>query len=59
MYKYEHKWVVNNYVLMLILRFYEETGFPGVIGAVDCTHVRIKKPQKSVENCYLNRKGLV
>ncbi|KAI8119256.1 putative nuclease HARBI1 [Lucilia cuprina] len=38
-------------------KFYEETGFPGVIGPIDCTHVRIKKPKPGVESCYLNRKG--
>ncbi|XP_055917651.1 putative nuclease HARBI1 [Eupeodes corollae] len=38
-------------------RFFNETGFPGVIGAVDCTHVRIQKPNIEIEACYLNRKG--
>ncbi|KAI8121770.1 putative nuclease HARBI1 [Lucilia cuprina] len=38
-------------------KFYEETRFPGVIGAVDCTHVQIKRPKSDVESCYLNRKG--
>ncbi|KAI8120492.1 putative nuclease HARBI1 [Lucilia cuprina] len=40
-----------------LYRFYEQTEFPGVIGAIDCTHVRIKKPKPEVESCYLNRKG--
>ncbi|XP_055843196.1 putative nuclease HARBI1 [Episyrphus balteatus] len=38
-------------------RFFEATGFPGVIGAIDCTHVKIQKPNMEVEACYLNRKG--
>ncbi|XP_055910032.1 putative nuclease HARBI1 [Eupeodes corollae] len=42
----------SNYVL-----FFNENGFPGVIGAVDCTHVRIQKPNIEIEACYLNRKG--
>ncbi|XP_037933030.1 putative nuclease HARBI1 [Teleopsis dalmanni] len=38
-------------------RFFNATGFPGVIGAVDCTHIKIKKPHIEVEHCYRNRKG--
>ncbi|XP_067614157.1 putative nuclease HARBI1 [Eurosta solidaginis] len=38
--------------------FYSATGFPGCIGAIDCTHVKIKKPAADIENCYINRKGL-
>lgn len=31
--------------LMLIRRqFYESAGFPGVVGAVDCTHMKIQSP---------------
>lgn len=41
----------------MYFRFYEETGFPGVIGAIDCTHIRIKRPKREVESCYYNRKG--
>lgn len=38
-------------------RFFSCTGFPGSIGAIDCTHVKIKKPSMDVECCYINRKG--
>ncbi|XP_054091360.1 putative nuclease HARBI1 [Zeugodacus cucurbitae] len=37
--------------------FFSSTGFPGCIGAIDCTHVKIKKPAADVECCYINRKG--
>ncbi|XP_050337948.1 putative nuclease HARBI1 [Bactrocera neohumeralis] len=37
--------------------FFSSTGFPGSIGAIDCTHVKIKKPAADVECCYINRKG--
>ncbi|XP_062535365.1 putative nuclease HARBI1 isoform X2 [Armigeres subalbatus] len=37
--------------------FYEKTGFPGVIGCVDGTHVRIFKPVSEVQHLYYNRKG--
>lgn len=37
-------------------RFMEARGFPGVIGAVDCTHVEILKPNIEEHN-YINRKG--
>lgn len=37
--------------------FYEKTGFPGVIGCVDGTHVKIIKPKSDVQHLYYNRKG--
>ena len=36
--------------------FYEKGGFPGVVGCIDGTHVRIQAPYKN-ENDYVNRKG--
>lgn len=39
------------------LGFYEKTGFPGVIGCVDGTHVRIFPPPADVQHLYYNRKG--
>lgn len=42
-------------------KFYQLSRFPTVIGAIDCTHVRIKCPAKTVgqemAGHYLNRKG--
>ncbi|XP_060858749.1 putative nuclease HARBI1 [Metopolophium dirhodum] len=45
--------------------FYRETGFPGVIGCIDCTHVAIVPPSNNLnlnenenpEYIYVNRKG--
>eukprot|EP00102_Acyrthosiphon_pisum_P021062 XP_016658272.1 PREDICTED: putative nuclease HARBI1 [Acyrthosiphon pisum] len=45
--------------------FYRETGFPGVIGVIDCTHVSIVPPSSNLnlnenqnpEHIYVNRKG--
>lgn len=37
-------------------RFMEMTGFPGALGAIDCTHVAILAPEEEEHN-YLNRKG--
>lgn len=37
-------------------RFMEKTRFPGVLGAIDCTHVPILAPREEEHN-YLNRKG--
>ena len=31
-------------------------GFPGVIGAIDCTHLRLIAPTNNPED-YINRKG--
>lgn len=36
--------------------FMQKTQFPGVIGAIDCTHIAIIKPNVEEHN-YLNRKG--
>ena len=36
--------------------FYDNGGFPGVIGCLDGTHVRIQAPTAN-ENDYVNRKG--
>ncbi|XP_067633779.1 putative nuclease HARBI1 isoform X2 [Eurosta solidaginis] len=37
--------------------FFEKTGFPGVIGCVDGTHIKILAPRKQYQHLYYNRKG--
>ncbi|KAG2460317.1 ANR26 protein, partial [Polypterus senegalus] len=37
--------------------FSENISFPNVIGAIDCTHVRIKAPAGPTEPDYINRKS--
>ena len=37
------------------LEFYQMSGFPGVIGVVDGTHVRIQRPSEEEERAYINR----
>ena len=37
--------------------FYQISQFPGVIGAIDCTHVRLLSPSGGNEYAYVNRKG--
>ncbi|KAJ8913907.1 hypothetical protein NQ315_005704 [Exocentrus adspersus] len=43
------------------LRFYDKYGLPGVIGAIDCTHVAIFPPSQNdevyPEHIYVNRKN--
>lgn len=39
------------------MSFYSKTRFPGVIGCIDGTHVRIVAPAKEMQHLYLNRKG--
>ena len=36
--------------------FYDLTGIPGVVGALDCTHVKVNVGRER-EGCFLNRKG--
>jgi hypothetical protein len=37
--------------------FYDIVHFPGVEGAIDCTHVRIQAPPLDYEYAFVNRKG--
>ncbi|XP_017486348.1 PREDICTED: putative nuclease HARBI1 isoform X1 [Rhagoletis zephyria] len=39
------------------IAFYSKSGFPGVVGCIDGTHVRIISPKKEMQHLYLNRKG--
>jgi len=38
-------------------QFYSTSGIPGIIGAVDCTHVAIQSPGTDEAEIYRNRKG--
>ena len=37
--------------------FYARSGLPGIIGAIDCTHVAIQSPGSDIGEIYRNRKG--
>ncbi|XP_026736450.1 putative nuclease HARBI1 [Trichoplusia ni] len=39
------------------LKFYDIARFPRIIGAIDCTHVRMKSPGGETAEIYRNRKG--
>lgn len=39
------------------VEFFQKTGFPGVIGCVDGTHIKILAPSKQDQHLYYNRKG--
>lgn len=39
------------------LGFYQIRGFPGVVGTIDCTHVRIQSPGGHQAERFRNRKG--
>jgi hypothetical protein len=38
-------------------QFFQLSGLPGVIGAIDCTHVPIQSPGGQDAEIYRNRKG--
>jgi len=38
-------------------KFYEIAGFPGIVGAIDCTHIPIQSPGGAEAELYRNRKG--
>lgn len=39
------------------LHFFQKSDFPGVIGCVDGTHIKILAPNRENQHLYLNRKG--
>lgn len=57
-------WVFFFLIIVDIFRFYTQTGFPGIIGCIDCTHVAIVLPSSNLnlienqhpEYIYVNRK---
>jgi len=46
----------NKFVSLLFFQILDPCRFPGVIGAVDGTHVAIWPPEKEREHLYINRK---
>lgn len=45
----EHERIINEFNMI--------KNFPGVIGAIDCTHIKIKKTGGNHAQFYINRKG--
>lgn len=39
------------------IKFFENQGFPGIIGLIDGTHIKICAPKKEIEHVYYCRKG--
>lgn len=39
------------------LHFFQKSDFPGVVGCVDGTHIKILTPNRENQHFYLNRKG--
>ena len=58
--KLSHKYInvpkTEEEVQKLVASFYSERGFPQCIGAIDGTHIPIKKPGENAVD-YINRKG--
>lgn len=54
--EYIHVPTNRNQINLIKNRFMEKTQFPGVLGAIDCTHIPIVAPVQEEHN-YLNRKG--
>ncbi|GBG85072.1 hypothetical protein CBR_g39535 [Chara braunii] len=43
--------------LQKTLDAFERKGFPGCVGAIDCTHLYVEKPRKERGECYYDRTG--
>jgi len=50
------KWPKDHRVEEVMRGFAATSGFPGVIGAIDGTHINIRAPRINPE-CYVNRKN--
>ena len=50
------KWPDNQDIQIITGSFQERNGFPGVVGAIDGTHIRIEAPPEHPDD-YYNRKG--
>jgi len=49
-------WPNENDIEDIVYGFSRARGFPGIIGAIDGTHINIPAPKESPE-AYVNRKG--
>jgi len=49
--------ISTNELRAIQLGFYRMKGFPKVIGAIDCTHIRIQSPNNNIGEKFRNRKG--
>ncbi|CAI6369322.1 unnamed protein product [Macrosiphum euphorbiae] len=45
-------------IMELKVKFYGLARFPKVIGAIDCTHIKLQSPSREYGEQYRNRKGL-
>ncbi|KAJ4425713.1 hypothetical protein ANN_27909 [Periplaneta americana] len=41
----------------IVQQFYDMYNFPGIVGAIDCTHIKIQSPGGNRAEMYRNRKG--
>ena len=50
------KWPANEELIDVKSNFFQRGGFPGVIGCIDGSHIKIQAPHEH-EKCYVNRKS--
>ncbi|GLV37058.1 hypothetical protein CBL_21394, partial [Carabus blaptoides fortunei] len=48
-----------NEISRAVSLFYHKARFPNVVGALDCTHVKIQSPGRDNAELFRNRKGLL
>lgn len=51
------QWPQGRRAVEVMTEFERMSAFPGVIGAIDGTHVEIRSPKDNHHQAYINRKG--
>lgn len=51
------QWPQGERATEVMASFERHSAFPGVLGAIDGTHIEIRKPRDDVHQAYINRKG--
>lgn len=57
LYKYHIKFPAGNRILDVQRAFMQQSGIPGVVGLIDCTHIPIISPGGGNAELFRNRKG--
>ena len=57
LYKQYVKFPSGNKVQVIQRQFMQQSRIPGIVGAIDCTHIPIQSPRGDTAELFRNRKG--